>query len=145
MATYIDTGVLVKLYCPEPDSPKAVEAVQSRETPWVFTPWQRLEIHNALRLKAFRKEISARQLSAAMARLQGDLQAGVLMSSPVDTEAVFARAEELSSACTVRLGSRTLDIIHVAAAVVLGVKDFVTFDRRQAGVAMEAGLKVFDG
>jgi predicted nucleic acid-binding protein len=32
------------------------------------------------------------------------------------------------------LGCRTLDIIHVAAAPVIGAKEFVTFDGRQAAM-----------
>ncbi len=40
------------------------------------------------------------------------------------------------------LGCRTLDIIHVAAAIVLGAKIFITFDGRQAALAKQAGLAV---
>ncbi len=40
------------------------------------------------------------------------------------------------------LGCRTLDIIHMAAALVIGVKKFVTFDHRQAALARMAGLNV---
>ena len=40
------------------------------------------------------------------------------------------------------LGCRTLDIIHVAAALVIGAKEFVTFDGRQAAMARKAGLTV---
>ena len=40
------------------------------------------------------------------------------------------------------LGCRTLDIIHVAAALVLGAKEFVTFDARQGALAKKVGLTV---
>ena len=43
---------------------------------------------------------------------------------------------------TTTLGCRTLDIIHVAAALVLEAKEFVTFDTRQAALAKQAGLTV---
>jgi hypothetical protein len=33
-------------------------------------------------------------------------------------------------------------VLHVAAAVALGVKEFYTFDVRQKALATEAGLKV---
>jgi hypothetical protein len=45
----------------------------------------------------------------------------------------------LAARCLVR---RTLDIIHVAAALAVGAKEFVTFDSRQAAVATRAGLTV---
>jgi predicted nucleic acid-binding protein len=40
------------------------------------------------------------------------------------------------------LGCRTLDIIYVAAALVIGGKEFVTFDGRQGALARQAGLTV---
>ena len=40
------------------------------------------------------------------------------------------------------LGCRTLDIIHVAAALVIGAREFVTFDGRQGAMAKQAGLAV---
>jgi hypothetical protein len=40
------------------------------------------------------------------------------------------------------LGCRTLDIIHVAAALVIGAGEFVTFDVRQGAMAKKAGLEV---
>jgi len=43
----------------------------------------------------------------------------------------------------VRQGNHyTLDIIHVAAAPVLGTKEFVTFDGRQGALAKQVGLTV---
>jgi uncharacterized protein len=55
---------------------------------------------------------------------------------------VKQKAEELSAGHAATLGCRTLDIIHVAAAVVIGVSDFVTFDNRQAALAKLCGLTV---
>jgi hypothetical protein len=40
------------------------------------------------------------------------------------------------------IGCRTLDIIHVAAAIVIGAREFVTFDARQRAVAIQCGLAV---
>ena len=54
----------------------------------------------------------------------------------------MVEAERLSTSYSERLGTRSLDILHVAAALVLGVKEFHTFDTRQAKLAKTAGLKV---
>ena len=35
------------------------------------------------------------------------------------------------------------DIMHVAAALVVGANEFVTFDTRQGALAKKAGLKVW--
>lgn len=39
-------------------------------------------------------------------------------------------------------GTRSLDILHVATALVLGCQTFHTFDTRQGKLARAAGLKV---
>jgi predicted nucleic acid-binding protein len=40
------------------------------------------------------------------------------------------------------LGIRSLDILHVASAIVLGFPEFITFDHRQRALAKAAGLQV---
>jgi predicted nucleic acid-binding protein len=54
----------------------------------------------------------------------------------------MVEAERLSASHSEKLGTRSLDVLHVAAAVVLGAKEFHTFDTRQAKLAKAAGLKV---
>ena len=142
MSTYLDTGVLVKLYCPESDSVKAIETVTACRLPWIYTAWQELELANALRLKVFRKELTEAQRRMAMGRLAQDIAAGVLVRTAFDPAAVFRLAETLSSQWTPSVGCRTLDILHVAAAKAIGAREFVTFDQRQGALAKHAGLTV---
>lgn len=54
----------------------------------------------------------------------------------------MARAEGLSSAHTAATKARSLDIMHVACAMELGMRDFWTFDKRQRALALEVGLRV---
>ncbi len=54
----------------------------------------------------------------------------------------MTEAERLSTSYSENLGTRSMDILHVAAAVVLGLPEFFTFDKRQAALAKAAGLKV---
>jgi hypothetical protein len=55
-------------------------------------------------------------------------------------DSVWVRARQLSLSHTVRIGACTLDILHVAAALSLGVSSFLTFDRTQARLARAEGL-----
>jgi predicted nucleic acid-binding protein len=55
---------------------------------------------------------------------------------------ISTEAERLSAGFTARIGTRSLDILHVANALVLGATSFLTFDKRQAELAKSAGLKV---
>jgi hypothetical protein len=41
---------------------------------------------------------------------------------------------------TARLGARSLDVLHVAAALELGLRRFVTFDVRQQRLARAVSL-----
>ena len=56
------------------------------------------------------------------------------------SEAMYLEARRLASRWTSRLGTRTLDILHVAAAIVLEADSFHTFDDRQKKLAKSAGL-----
>jgi predicted nucleic acid-binding protein len=51
------------------------------------------------------------------------------------------RATELSRAYTPTLGVRSLDVLHVACALELGRRFFLTFDTRQLELAKVSGLK----
>lgn len=106
-----------------------------------MTPHGRLEIVNGIRLAAFRKVISAEALSDAIASLDEDLAEGRYVEADVLWRATLRRAGELSRAHTPTLGCRTLDVLHVATAVELGLRHFVTFDTRQRQLAQAAGLK----
>ncbi len=55
---------------------------------------------------------------------------------------MLVEAERLSARHSEALGTRTLDILHVAAALVLGATQLLTFDDRQAGLARDVGLHV---
>ncbi|NBB78756.1 MAG: PIN domain-containing protein [Verrucomicrobia bacterium] len=56
---------------------------------------------------------------------------------PVETETTCL---QLSKQYASEYLCRTLDIIHVATAILSGVKTFVTCDHRQAKLAREVGL-----
>ena len=92
--TYLDTGCLVKLYYPEPDSPQVIALVQGR--PLFFTPLHELEMTNALQLKVFSKSATAAQAAAARALVAADLQSGVLVTTEGQWKEAFAEAVKLA-------------------------------------------------
>lgn len=53
----------------------------------------------------------------------------------------FAVATDLARTHIARLGTRTLDSLHVAAALELKAERFWTFDDRQKKLAKAVGLK----
>jgi predicted nucleic acid-binding protein len=107
-----------------------------------FTWLHQLELRNALRLRVFRREITAAQREASLNMMLADLSTGVLAAASPGLSDVMTEAERLSAVCSEKLGTRSLDILHVASALVLAATSFLTFDRRQAALARVSGLKV---
>ena len=142
MDAYFDSAIIVKLYVQEATSPDAIRLVGAYTVPYALTQWQALEVKNAIRLKAFRAEITAAEMNQSIAAFEQDIAAGRWQRPAYTAATVEEKADELSAGHSATLGCRTLDIIHVAAALVLGAKEFVTFDGRQGALAKEAGLTV---
>lgn len=142
MSAYADTGFLCSLYAPDAHTARAIRRMQRQTVPLSFTWLHRLELRNALRLRVFRKEITAPQRDLSLNAHLADLQTGVLVSVDPDLRDVLLESERLSAQFSQKLGTRSLDILHVAACLVLGNGTFLTFDGRQAKLANAAGLKV---
>jgi predicted nucleic acid-binding protein len=139
--TYADPSALLKLYIHEPAS-AVMSAWRSRTKGALpVTPHGRLEIVNGICLAGFRKIITAEALSDAIASFDEDLAEGRYVDADILWRATLRRARELSRAHTPALGCRTLDVLHVATAIELGLRYFVTFDSRQGQLAKAAGLK----
>ncbi len=58
-----------------------------------------------------------------------------------DIDLVYQEAERLSATFSQSIGTRSLDILHVAMAEVLGAEKFISFDHRQKRLATEAGFE----
>jgi transcription initiation factor TFIIIB Brf1 subunit/transcription initiation factor TFIIB len=74
--------------------------------------------------------------------VEDDVAAGLWQLPDYDPVEVYSEAESLSRRHTATLGARSLDILHVAAAIVLEASAFVPHDDRQARLAKVAGLRV---
>lgn len=141
VSTFFDSSVLAAFYLAEPHSAAARRAV-TRVPVVPYTPLHHLEVRNAFRLLVGWKRMTARQLAAVLSRLEEDIAAGRLARTPLDLDAIFSRAEELSERHSRRLLTRSLDVLHVAAALELSCPRFVTLDTRQSRLAAACGLKV---
>ena len=139
--TYADPSALLKLYIHEPES-GAMGAWRARTKGALpVTQHGRLEITNGICLAAFRKAISTEALRDAIASFDEDMAEGRYVQVDVLWRAMLRRAGELSRSHTPALGCRSLDVLHVATARELGLRNFITFDRRQQQLASAAGLR----
>jgi len=71
-----------------------------------------------------------------------DIRAGRYRRPLCDHPAIFRKAADLSSAHAIATKCRSLDLLHVAAAAILGCRALATFDTRQAAAAKKAGLAI---
>jgi predicted nucleic acid-binding protein len=139
---YIDTSALFSLYVTDANSPKADAWRQANPVPLDFTGFHRIELRNALSLAIFQKRLTSTEAQAAWQEVQDDLAAGRLVSQPILWNKILREAESMVENHTPNIGSRTLDVLHVAAALVSGATEFCTFDERQGKLARLAGLRV---
>ena len=142
MKAYADTGFLCSFYSADTLTEKVETIMERQSEPIAFTWLHQLELRNALRLRVFRKEISISQRNASLNQLLADLADGILEHASPGLAETMMEAERLSTSYSEKLGTRSMDILHVAAAVVLGIPEFLSFDKRQAALAKAAGLKV---
>ena len=145
MVAYVDTSFLISLYVQDSNSAQAQRIAISLGDSIAVTQLQRHEARNALRLAVFRGEITRGEGEALIASIDADVQSGVLCNTVLPWADVFEQAELLSSRHTFSLGTRAMDVLHVAAAVVLEVQTFYTFDARQQRLAREVGMQVNTG
>jgi predicted nucleic acid-binding protein len=77
----------------------------------------------------------------ALADLQTDLDTGAVVVAAAGWPDVHRLAETISKRHTIAGGHRSLDILHVATALHLGARDFLTFDTNQRRLAASEKLK----
>ena len=143
MTTYFDSSALVAVYVSERFSKPARRALRAvSQVP--YTQLHELEVSNAFELLVGRAVMTEREHRMIRAQLHDDIENQRLVRLALDVDRVFADACELSRLYTVKFLSRSLDLLHVAAARVATCTTFVSADDRQLAVAKVTGLAVVD-
>jgi len=142
MVAFADTGFIASLYLEESTSKAADAALGTKRVPLPLTPLAALELRNAFNRAVQRQRITAAQRDALWQDVEADIASGFLVLTPVPADELHHKARRLSDRYTPTLGTRSLDLLHVAAALVLQAKVFFSFDDRQRKAAASEGLKV---
>lgn len=141
---YADPSFLCSLYGRDDNSALAQQTYNgdARRPLW-FTPWQRLEVRNALRLAVHRLGRAGLsvpfQLGNVFKRMDEDLSAGRLKYDEPELRDAFRLAEEWSHLHTAAVGCAAVDLWHVANAALLAADTFWTFDAEQFALAKAVG------
>ncbi|MBU2646163.1 type II toxin-antitoxin system VapC family toxin [bacterium] len=138
---YWDTSLLVKLYAKERDSLIVEKKVKEINEAILLINLHDLEFFNALNLKKWRNEISDEDLALIRTRFKEHENRGVYYRPAIDWSQVYQIAISLSNSHTGNTGTRSLDVLHVAAAISLNSTIFFTNDKRQQKLAELSGLQ----
>ena len=138
---YFDTSALRPLFLHEERSRKVVRCLGRFRGVVRITRFGYAELVNAMTCAVFRGDISAEQLSGAVAHVEADLRSQRIIMADLLWRATLDRAMELSRKHTPVLGNRMLDILHIASALELGAKTLVSYDQRQIKLGKIVGLR----
>lgn len=141
-STYLDTSFVVSLYSGDVNTTAAIALLQEAQSVRLISSLVELETVNAFELRVFRKEFSRSEADVCLLNFERDVQAGVYLLQTLP-EVVFVRAGTLSRRLTGRIGTRSADILHIAAALEYGATNFFSFDLQQRKMAKAVGLKLF--
>lgn len=140
MNVYADTSFFVSLYLPDRHSSEAQRRLTEQPRIWL-TPLHRAEWTHAIAQHVFQRKMSAREAQRVYRDFEKDRTNSVWAEIDLP-DAAFELCIELARRHVSRLGARTLDTLHVAAALELGADHFWTFDERQAKLAKAGGLEL---
>ena len=148
MIHYADISFLCSNYRLQEHSVTANRLRHELSEPLRFTSLLEFEFLQAIELQVWlhsrdKTKGYKRQEADRMIRdWESDIASGINRLVAFDMDAVLRFSRTLSTQATATGGHRTLDIFHVATAVHLGAKRFLTFDSRQRALALHAGLEV---
>lgn len=146
MIAYPDTSFLCALYVAQSTSAAAIAHYRQMKEPLHVSALLLGEFRQSVRFQIFRHGRDSTQGYPrktgleALAKLQSNLDAGVLVVVPADWAEVINIAERISAQHTIAGGHRFLDVLHVATARHLGAIEFLSCDANQRKLAAAEGL-----
>jgi len=142
MTHYADSSFLVSCYLADQNTAAAKAWLWKIGVTLPFTPLHALEVRNAFQLGVFRRLITSVDAAAALDDLRSDLRAGRLIQTPINWRSAMQLATTMSGAHTAVIGTRSLDILHLAVARSIRARELISFDARQRSLASAIGLRV---
>ncbi|MGA8655085.1 MAG: type II toxin-antitoxin system VapC family toxin [Chthoniobacterales bacterium] len=140
---FADSSFLVSLYLPNDRfSASARRIAISFRDAVAYPLLVELELTNTIWRAVGEKRIPARLAASLLSAVNRDLTEGFLVRSALNAVAHYRDAIKLSTEYGARYLTRTLDVLHVAAALLLEAKILASFDDRQRRLAASVGLKL---
>jgi len=138
---YADSSFMLKLYFPDGNDRRATTYMGRLAEPLLLTAVQETEVRNSLRLRVPQCRSTSQEVSSALAYFERDISEGIYEWRNPDWLAVFRLIEQISRKHTERDAHRFPDLLHLACALELKSKVFLSFDQRQSRLAKVLGMK----
>ena len=147
MISYPDTSFLCALYRMQDNSDRAVAYRGAMAEPLHVSRLLLWEFRQSVRFQAFRHSKNRNvgyplhEAEKMLSDLVDDMRDGFVTSVEIDFINILVTGERISKAHTFAGGHRSFDILHIATAIDLNAKEFLSFDANQIELAAAEGLK----
>lgn len=148
MIHYPDTSFLCSVYRNQEHTTRALSLKRNLGEELHYTSLLEFEFLQAIELQVWlhsndkTRGYSRGEADRMIRDWEADTASGINRLVPFDMDAVLRLSKSYSLRLTASGGHRTMDMFHVATAIHLGAKKFLTFDDRQRRLADFAGLEV---
>jgi predicted nucleic acid-binding protein len=148
MIAFPDTSFLCAFYRRQDNSPGAAAHFKAMPEALPVSGLLLYEFRQSVRFQVWlhardkSKGYPQADCDRALADLQTDLDTGAVVVVAADWLDVHRLAETISKRHTIAGRHRSFDILHVATALHLGAREFLTFDANQRKLAAAEKLKV---
>lgn len=141
--TYCDSSFLTSLYVTtDLFNPHARKEASKFTHAIPYTLLNEIEVLNVLHRALGTRALDQTSHDAIIREIDADEASGLLERASLNQIKLYQKARELSKKYTPVLACRSLDILHVASALILGGKKFASFDNRQRQLADKVGLRL---
>lgn len=147
MIAYPDISFLCALYRTQDNSERALFYRNVMSEPLLVTRLLLWEFRQSVRFQAFRHSQNRHvgyplhEAEKMLADLGDDMREGLVISEEIDFINLPVTGERISKARTYAVGHRSFDILHIATAIELEAKEFLSFDVNQIALATAEGLR----
>jgi predicted nucleic acid-binding protein len=137
---FADASFLVSAFLGDANGSKAWKWWASSKAVLHVSRLVLLEAENTIRSSVFQHAVAQQDSIEALHLLKRALADGVLVRREISSARLYPAAQRICMRHTGPETFGTMDIIHVACAVELGVTHFISFDRSQRKLAAAEGL-----
>ncbi len=141
---YWDTSALLKLYVKESESTDCLRLLATATEAPRTSEFARVELYSALRRRELSGDLVSGGARALLRQFANDAGKGRFILVPSGRDVSAKSLELIDMACSLDppIMARSLDVLHLASALLVGCDTLVSTDKRQRELAKWADLKL---